>query len=337
MNTTVREQAETKVAAMAAKLTDEALCIAWMATEGKAVTQELAITRGWMTDELHKRLGDDLFDEWLMTFDEDGNGLDPLAFFERKAVAAKGYTPCWNCTQPATHTLTREGSITLHACDNCTRIDRAEAESRGWTITAIAHAAEANAKTENEEPTMTETFEPVDFSDVHVGDRVQFVTANNGFGGGDQVWRTGKVTRVTDRTVTVDCDSSLLGRAARLRRADWHYRCVSKAITEQPARRPYNAENVQYVDEGNFITAVWCSDPSIDPKTALDNILRSFMEEVPYEVVQIAEATRHFKREGAGFSGWIISRGNDYSTEPIKRKSDAVKQLHLWVEGHFTR
>lgn len=42
---------------------------------------------------------------------------------------------CWNCRQPATHTLTREGSTTLHACDNCTRIDRAEAERRGWAIT----------------------------------------------------------------------------------------------------------------------------------------------------------------------------------------------------------
>jgi hypothetical protein len=45
--------------------------------------------------------------------------------------------PCWTCKQPATHTLTRGGSIPLDACDNCTRIDRAEAESRGWTITKI--------------------------------------------------------------------------------------------------------------------------------------------------------------------------------------------------------
>jgi hypothetical protein len=45
--------------------------------------------------------------------------------------------PCWNCRQPATHTLTREGSNTLLACDNCTRIDRAEAESRGWTVGAL--------------------------------------------------------------------------------------------------------------------------------------------------------------------------------------------------------
>lgn len=47
------------------------------------------------------------------------------------------HTPCWTCGQPATHTLARKGSNTLHACDNCTRIDRTEAESRGWTVKAI--------------------------------------------------------------------------------------------------------------------------------------------------------------------------------------------------------
>ena len=76
-----REQAEAKATAMVAKLNDEALCIAWMATEQQAVTQELAITRGWLMDELQKRLGDDLFDEWLMAVDENDNGLNPLAFF----------------------------------------------------------------------------------------------------------------------------------------------------------------------------------------------------------------------------------------------------------------
>jgi NTP pyrophosphatase (non-canonical NTP hydrolase) len=80
MNTTVREQAQFTVATMAAKLTDEALCLAWMATEGKPVTQELAIVRGWMMDELNKRLGDDLFDEWLVDIDDSGNGVNPLAY-----------------------------------------------------------------------------------------------------------------------------------------------------------------------------------------------------------------------------------------------------------------
>lgn len=146
------EQLRAKGAEMTAKLSDEALCIAWMATEGQPVTEELAITRGWMTDELHRRLGDDLFDEWLVGVDDEDNGLNPLTFFERKAVAAKGYTPCWNCGQPATHVMTREGSQTLNACDNCTRIDRAEAESRGWTVTQLAGVPKAERI-----PTETET------------------------------------------------------------------------------------------------------------------------------------------------------------------------------------
>ena len=40
----------------------------------------------------------------------------------------------------------------------------------------------------------TETFEGVSFSDVHEGDRLKFVNANNGFGSsGDDLWRTGMV------------------------------------------------------------------------------------------------------------------------------------------------
>lgn len=82
MTSAVREQAETKVAAMASKLSDEALCLAWAATESKPATRELALVRGWLMDELNARLGDDLFDEWLMA-DEDG--VNPLAYFTTKA------------------------------------------------------------------------------------------------------------------------------------------------------------------------------------------------------------------------------------------------------------
>lgn len=80
MDTRMREQATAKVAGMAAKLTDGALCLAWMGTEGKPATQELALVRGWLMDELNVRLGDDLFDEWLMDVDADGNGVNPLAY-----------------------------------------------------------------------------------------------------------------------------------------------------------------------------------------------------------------------------------------------------------------
>lgn len=75
-----REQATATVQAMASKLTDEALCLAWMGTEGKPVTQELALVRGWIMDELNRRLGDDLFDAWLAG-DDDGNTVNPLTYF----------------------------------------------------------------------------------------------------------------------------------------------------------------------------------------------------------------------------------------------------------------
>lgn len=86
MSTTIREQAENKAQAMAAKLSDEALCLAWMATEGKPGTQELAMVRGWITTELNKRLGDDLFDEWLVNVDDNGIGVNPLAYFALRAA-----------------------------------------------------------------------------------------------------------------------------------------------------------------------------------------------------------------------------------------------------------
>lgn len=74
------EPAQANVAEMAAALSDEALCLAWMATEGKPATQELALVRGWIMADLNKRLGDDLFDEWLMT---DSDTPDLPAFFDR--------------------------------------------------------------------------------------------------------------------------------------------------------------------------------------------------------------------------------------------------------------
>jgi hypothetical protein len=55
-------------------------------------------------------------------------------------------TKCWNCAQPATNVMTREGSESLPACDNCTRIDREEAQRRGWTITRINGARPVNRK-----------------------------------------------------------------------------------------------------------------------------------------------------------------------------------------------
>jgi hypothetical protein len=101
-----------------------------------------------------------------------------------------------------------------------------------------------------QESATTETFVPVDFADVHEGDTVQFVTANNGFDGGDDVWRIGTVTKVTEKTVRVACDSNAFGSAAVLRKhqPSWNARCVSKSV-ETPDEAPFQpGERVVHAD-----------------------------------------------------------------------------------------
>ncbi|MFI9012607.1 hypothetical protein ACIGZI_01075 [Streptomyces griseus] len=175
--------------------------------------------------------------------------------------------------------------------------------------------------------------EPVDFSSVHEGDTVTFSRRDNGFGGsGDIATRTGTVTKVTDKTVTVECGDHW-GKTGILRRADWHYRNVHR--TAKATHRPYNAENVQYVDAGLIVTAVWVSDPAIDPAEALENILR---RDLPYEMEVVAEATRFFKKEGAGFSGWVVSTGSGLNYgDAIPAKRQAMKELRWAVTERFAR
>lgn len=84
-------------------------------------------------------------------------------------------------------------------------------------------------------PEQEATITPVAFEDVAVGDTLTFQTRDNGFSGsGGFVQRTGKVTQVTERSVTVACGHSLnyvpgssTGNA-RLRRADWYDRHVQR-------------------------------------------------------------------------------------------------------------
>lgn len=94
--------------------------------------------------------------------------------------------------------------------------------------------------TENKAPAMSETFEPVDFSNVHEGDRVSFLTNENGYGGRGWYERTGTVVKVTEKTVRVECDdaSTRVKRdIAVLRRADWYPRSVRKFTAKPGADR----------------------------------------------------------------------------------------------------
>lgn len=71
--------------------------------------------------------------------------------------------------------------------------------------------------------------EHVSFDQVGVGDILSFATADNGYGGSGYVyWRTGAVTKVTAKTVRVECGSNSFGPVAVLRRADWTARAVTR-------------------------------------------------------------------------------------------------------------
>jgi hypothetical protein len=105
-------------------------------------------------------------------------------------------------------------------------------------------------------------------------------------------------------------------------------------MPQEPARVPYNAKGVRYVEqvEGKIVTAVWVSDPAVDPAEALENALR---RDLPYEVEVIAEAVRHYRYEGADFSGWVVSGGNNYTTESIPNKRQAMRELRWAVADRF--
>jgi hypothetical protein len=74
----------------------------------------------------------------------------------------------------------------------------------------------------------SERWEPASFAEFKPGDRIQFWTNDNGYGGVGEIWRTGTVSKVTARTITVDCDGNRLGPRAVIRLAEWARRCPFK-------------------------------------------------------------------------------------------------------------
>jgi hypothetical protein len=60
-----------------AALSDEELSVQWLLTETMPMSEELAMTRGWLVNELESRMVPDKFDAWLWT---DGDAVDPTPF-----------------------------------------------------------------------------------------------------------------------------------------------------------------------------------------------------------------------------------------------------------------
>ncbi|GGP55775.1 hypothetical protein [Streptomyces abikoensis] len=173
-------------------------------------------------------------------------------------------------------------------------------------------------------------FEAADFDDFAAGDRIRFVTANNGYDGtGEGVWRTGTVTRISASTMTIACDPNIIGKTARIRRATWTYRAPQRAATSQT---PYSAEYVHVVDMGATVWALYIPNPdhARDPRNVADN----FLDPKYANVELIATAERFRKCDDNGFSGWVVA-GNGGNSDPIPTKRQAMRDLRAVICDHF--
>lgn len=106
-------------------------------------------------------------------------------------------------------------------------------------------------------------------------------------------------------------------------------------------RLPYDAKHVIYRESacGKIVTAFWASDRDFaallaDPNTPDDEIDRRLWFRDDVEIV--ATAIRHYRYEGADFSGWIVeSRRNP--SEPIPNKREAMRTLRAVAADYFDR
>lgn len=71
------QRLETIARKRVAARSDEELSVQWLFTETMPVSEELATVRGWLIDELEKRMGPERFDAWLWT---GGDAVDPAPF-----------------------------------------------------------------------------------------------------------------------------------------------------------------------------------------------------------------------------------------------------------------
>ncbi|MFB7919351.1 hypothetical protein [Streptomyces sp. NPDC056061] len=140
---------------------------------------------------------------------------------------------------------------------------------------------------------------PVDFSAVCEGDRLSFITTENGYGGRGVYTRTGRVRRVTERTVLVDCDDS---SRAMLRRADWNARGVQRetlATTGRPSRAPLQAAAITAGAATAVALAVVLSTSTDHPTptpTTTPHFSRSSSGIEPYRPIPEPRTTSHTSR-----------------------------------------
>lgn len=104
-------------------------------------------------------------------------------------------------------------------------------------------------------------------------------------------------------------------------------------------RLPYDAKHVIYRESagGKIVHALWTSDPVAaallaDPNTPKDVIDRLWFRD---DVEIVATATRHYRYEGAPYSGWTVQSGR--ASDLTRNKRDAMRQMRRLVAAYFTR
>jgi hypothetical protein len=113
-------------------------------------------------------------------------------------------------------------------------------------------------------------------------------------------------------------------------------------MSEKAAERlPYDAKHVIYRESvhGLIVTAFWTSDPDVaallaDQDTPTDVVDQKLWLRDDVEIV--ATATRHYRYEGADFSGWIV-KSKGCPSDPIPNKRVALKALRAAVAEYFNR
>lgn len=179
----------------------------------------------------------------------------------------------------------------------------------------------------------TTDFKAAAFDDFAAGDRIRFVTADNGYDGSREgVWRTGTVTRISASTMTIACDQHIMGKTARIRRATWAYRAPQRAAATQT---PYRAEYVHVVDMGHTVWALYIPNPehARNPRHVADHLTAPEYADVEL----IATAERFRVCDGNGFSGWIVATPGTGNSDPIPSKRTAMTELRAAITSHFTR
>ncbi|MEO3856270.1 hypothetical protein [Acrocarpospora sp. B8E8] len=97
---------------------------------------------------------------------------------------------------------------------------------------------------------------------------------------------------------------------------------------------PYDAKHVIYVDHGYMVRVLWTSNPvkAANP----ERLIATLHERGNDDVEVVATLTRFYKKDGAGFSGWL-TESQGYPSDPIPNKREGMRQLRMVIAEYFKR